>query len=219
MAGGKENPLLVHSFVLMAVGAAVVIWGGVSLIGAIKAAPPAAHVESSAPAAHGAAGKAGAAATKVNEASTKISTTQMNVQSVKNLSTAGSQGVGGLATVATGITAAGALAADAGKILAFITPIAMIAAGAAIILAGVFIFKEKNWARYVGFGCLGAALLYFVFLQSGPAGLGDRRNDVVFPIIAMLVVSLLAAKFLWDLWVEKLSGGAAPAAAPAGHGH
>lgn len=205
----KEHPLIVHSFVLMAVGAAVVVYGAIGLVQIATAKPEAPPPVQKAPAKPGAknphqkAGGGNAAEEKAKEAQEAIAKEQARVQGVQQNAQALGQKPS-LATAGQQIGAVGALAGQASAVVPYLQALLIILVGACVILSGVFVLKRANWARFLGFAMLTAALIYFAFLQSGPAGLGDPRNDVVLPIIAMLVVTLLASKFLWDLWVEDL---------------
>jgi hypothetical protein len=204
----KEHPLLIHSFVLMAVGAAVVVWGVIGAVDAARSAPAAPAQQADAapakPKAHSKKDAGSGSGTAADNAQKKIAETQAEVAKTQSNVAALSQKPS-LSNIGGQIGAAGQLAgqlpSNAG---AYLIPILTILVGGVMVASGLFVLKRANWARYASFAMLAIALLYFAWLQSGLAGLGDPRNDVVLPIVAMLIVTLLASKFLWDLFVEKL---------------
>ncbi len=194
----KENSLLVHAFVLMAVGIAVAVFGVIGIVKAASAKPD------GAPAASASAGPGG-----VVGAQQKIREAQRTQQDAKNLARFGQR-----PTLAAGVGALQSAARLGGKvsaIFAYLVPILVILAGAGMGVVGFFVLQRKDWARYLGFGLLGATLIGFIVLQAGGSGLGDRRADMAFPVIAIAIVTLLCAKFLWDLFVEKFEQSYRPA--------
>lgn len=77
----------------------------------------------------------------------------------------------------------------------------MILLGGGMIAAGIFVLKQKNWARYLGFGGIAFAVLYFAGHQGAAAAHPDA--GIALPLILVLVVAGLASKPLFDLCVEK----------------
>lgn len=217
---GKENPLTVHGIVLIGVGLAVVAAGVVGIVRAASGGDEAAatadeatgaeghdgqNVEASTEAKPVAPAKSGGATNPmktVQKTQREIAQTKGDLTTLKSAATKPTLS-GGMAALRSGARLKGKLP-GMGGVVPFLLPVATILVGIATGLMGFFVFQRKNWARYVGFALLAVTVLYFVFVMSGPGGLGNRHNSMAFPIIAMAIVTPLAAKFLWDLWVEKI---------------
>lgn len=73
--------------------------------------------------------------------------------------------------------------------------------GGGMIAAGIFVLKQKNWARLVGFGGIGFAILMFASYEGALAA--SPKAGMVLPLILVVVVAGLSAKPLFDLVVEK----------------
>jgi hypothetical protein len=195
MAEDKENPLLVHAFVLMAVGLAIAVFGA---IGIVKNVMAGGGSTAAAPAEPQQPGKPGGAAREVQK---KVQDVQRTQQDARALTSFGKRPTIGGAVSA--LQAGARLKDKLAPVLKVILPLGVLCAGAGMGIMGIFVLQRKDWARYLGFGLLGATLVAFIVLQAGTGGLGDRRADIAFPLVAIVVVTLLCAKFLWDLFVEK----------------
>ncbi|RME76773.1 MAG: hypothetical protein D6776_00730 [Planctomycetota bacterium] len=78
--------------------------------------------------------------------------------------------------------------------------------GIGMIVVGVFVIKEKNWARIVSFALFGAAAMIVVSLMAVRMGSG---GGVALPLTAIVLVTFGAAKLEWDLMVENFEPAAA----------
>src|SRR5688572_9658037 len=202
--GSESHPLFFHSIVMFVVAALVVTWGIVGIVGVAKA---------KAAAGDGAGIKAPGSIQDIQKAQQK---TQATVSQTKQLGQKPTSVSGALsqAQSAQRLVAQNKEAAKAA--LAFIAPVLTILLGVLIGAAGAFVLMKANWARYLGFAAVLVALLYYTWAQSaaqlGVDEAGKMIDFAVWRPLVLLVISALAGKFLFDLYVEKFPP-AEPAAA------
>jgi hypothetical protein len=206
--GTGSNPLFVHAIVLFVVAACVLVAGILGIVAAAKDM----NVDTGASRGGGVQGSLYA----VQDAQMKARSAQSDVQSLTNPSGAGS--VGGAISKMSSAKRLGDTAKKLGPLKVLIPSIVICIIAAGIGAAAFFLLKEKNWARYAGFGCLSAVLLYGVWVLSAWNAILDEETgaplnefSVIWPI-GLTLIAILAGKFLWDLFVEKFAE-PAPAAA------
>jgi len=215
MSQSGSNPLFVHGIVMFVVALAIVVAGILGIVDAAKAKAESSTATSTSSSAGGVTGTL-----------TKAQKTESDIRNAKSeaarLTTAPTSISGALSSA----NSAKSLAGKAGQLkglVDFLVPIAIIAVGIGTGVAGLFLLKQSNWARHVSFAILSLTLLYCTYLMSarnaaraevpeGQPGPGELLNDfnVIWPI-GLTLISILAGKFLWDLFVEKFD--APPAAA------
>ncbi|GIW71524.1 MAG: hypothetical protein KatS3mg102_1066 [Planctomycetota bacterium] len=74
--------------------------------------------------------------------------------------------------------------------------------GLGTVVVGVFLFKQKEWARIAAFGLLGAIVLSVVCVLAAQMG---ASGNVALPLVAVVLLSVAAAKLLWDFSVESFA--------------
>jgi hypothetical protein len=104
--------------------------------------------------------------------------------------------------------------------------IAMLLAGVLTGVAGFFVLKRADWARFLGFGMVLATVGYFTWVvicrnsdlvPDDKGVMSPPEWNAILPIAAIGIAGL-AGYFLFELWTEKLpppmpAGAGAPAAA------
>ncbi|MFC1706473.1 hypothetical protein ACFL59_06560 [Planctomycetota bacterium] len=74
--------------------------------------------------------------------------------------------------------------------------------GLGLVFTGIMMLKQKNWARIASFGGLGFCVYYFAGFMGSNALAAGRVNKAI-PIACIVLISVLAAKFMWDVMLEK----------------